>query len=184
MSFNYIYQIENHCFFAEDYDLIVHCVESLHKCMFKIHENIYIFPFLFFQSKKKFIQTMLYDITRRCELVMFSTVGYEGLQEKEARLLKLKKYFYTSESEKNNCSVVRLLLSLLQNLFNGDSIYSVLSKTNMLPYIVTDIKNLIDINSFKSEKERNKKNNNINFLIKEDGLTYNEFLRIVKSKGI
>ena len=174
-AFNYIYQIENHCSYSDDYDLIVHCTEELHKCIFEIHANIYPFSMLFNPIKKRLIQTILFDITRRCELVLFSTVGYSDENEKLARLKNLKRYFYTEEGSEENCSSIRLSLSIVKLLLQGKKIRVAFSEKNNLPYEIKDFKNIIEINSFKIRK-----NSANNYLIQRNGLTKEQYEKLLK----
>ena len=174
-AFNYIYQIENHCSYRDDYDLIMHCTEELHKCIFEIHTNIYPFSMLFNPTRKKLIQTILFDIIRRCEIVLFSTVGYDDENEKLARLKILKKYFYTEDGSEENCSSIRLSLSIVRLLLQGKNIRKAFSEKNNLPYDIKDFENIIEINSFRV------KNHSVNkYLIQRNGLTKKQYDKLIK----
>lgn len=182
LALNYIYQIENKRGFPEDYDSIIHLIESLHSHVFEIHKSIYPLTMLLEQKKKKLLQTLLYDISKRCELCLFSTVGYRGQQEKEARLNNLQKIFYTKDSQDNNCSIVRLSLSLIKQ-FQTKDLFISFANSNMLPYKFADYENLIYSDSFKSDQQNNKLSE-IDNIIQRDGLTkkeYNEKIQEVKT---
>ena len=173
-ALNCVYQIENMRNFPEDYESIRHSLECLHAHIFEIHKNIYPFTMFFSPTKKKLVQTILFDITRRCECSLFSTVGYDGIQEKKARLFNIQQYFYTPESEQNNCSVVELSLSLVKQLFKT-SIFSAFAEQNMLPYKFTEFDNFIEVNSFKSD------DNILTRLIRDKGLTHKEYEKLIKN---
>ncbi|MBQ7158991.1 MAG: hypothetical protein IJS09_06180 [Treponema sp.] len=177
MAFYYVYQIENHRSFIDDYELIMQNIERLHKCIFEIHFSIYPFSMAFRKTKKKFIQTLLFDITRRCEGVVFSTTGYSGEQEREERLYKLEKYFYNEESLTYNCSLVRLQLSIIKLLLNGMSIYKAFQERNIYAYNARNISSIIDINSFKPDEKIIEKT-----LIRNNGITHKQFMRLFSNK--
>lgn len=177
-ALNCVYQIENMRNFTDNYDLIIHDLECIHRHVFEVHKSIYPLTMFFYHKKKRLIQTLLYDITRRCELCLFSTVGYDGPKEKQARLEQIQKYFYSAESKNYNCSIVRFSLSLIKLLSNM-SISKAFTNKNMLPYSFADFDTLIEINSFKytSKKEQTKITNNF---IQDKGLTRYEYNKIVQ----
>lgn len=174
MAFHHIYQIENHRSFFDDYSLIMQNVEKLHKCMFEIHFAIYPFTMLFRRTSKKIIQTLLFDIMRRCETVLYSTIGYTGEKEREERLYKLQRCFYNEESLDNNCSLIRLQLSFISMLMQGKNFYRAFFEKNCIAYNPKEVSTMIDINSF------NRKEPLLDCSIQENGLTFKEFEYLLK----
>ena len=174
IALKYAIQIENFKNFPTDYELVMHSLECLHKHIFEIHKNIY--PFTMFSDKKKkqFIETLLYNISLRCEYSMFTAVGYRDEKEKEARLEKMKKHFYIVESDKQNCSILSLSLSLIKQLFDGNNIESAFTEEKISPYSFV---NIIDVNAFKFKNGQKKVNN----FIQDKGLTKDEYNKIVQS---
>mgnify|MGYP007101883153 CR=1 FL=1 len=148
LALNYIFQIENRKDFPEDYDFVIHCVEQLHSQIFEIHKTIYPLTMFFSPKKKRLVETLLFDISRRCELCLFLTIGYDEQKEKEARLTNLQTYFYSEESKENNCSIIRLAISLIKQLLR-ESIYKAFTKVQFLPYEFKNYEELVEVNSFK-----------------------------------
>lgn len=171
IALKYAAQIENFKNFPTDYELVMHSLECLHKHIFEIHKNIYPFTMLFNKRKKQFIQTLLYNISIRCEYSMFTAVGYRDEKEKEARLEKMKEHFCIVETDKHNCSIVSLSLSLIKQLFGGKNIDSVFTEEKIAPY---NFLNIIDVNAFKFKNEK------INNFIQDKGLTRYEYNKIVQ----
>lgn len=171
LAFNYVYQIENHYKFLSDYEIVIHCAEKLHHCLFDIHQNIYTLLMPLRSTDKKFIRTMLYDSCRRCELAIFTTVGYDGDAEKEARLRKIEKYFYDSRVNDNNISVVRIHIELIKTLIEKENIIQAIIESQKY-YSINNYDALIEINSFKT--------NSYNNIIQKDGLYQHEYIQHIK----
>ena len=168
MANNYIWQIENHLTFPDDYNIVVHCAEKLHRCLFEIHENLY--PLSMWRCKrgKRLVHTLLYDAIRRCEYIFFVTVGYNGNEEKEARIRKIEKRLYASAVSPEN-SIVKLELDIIKELIERQRIQDALKTVSTV-----DFDELIDINSFK--------NTGYNTVVQKSGLTRQEYVKIIENK--
>ena len=172
LALNYVHQIENHCRFPSDYEIVIHCAEKLHHCLFDIHQNIYPLSMPFRYTDKKFIRNMLYDSFRRCELAMFTTVGYDGYAEKEARLRKIENYFYDSRVNDNNISVVRIHIELIKALIEKENITQAIIECKKYCSI-NNYDALIEINSFTTKSYNN--------IIQKDGLYQHEYIQLMKN---
>ncbi|MGL5382792.1 MAG: hypothetical protein ACRDCC_04845 [Culicoidibacterales bacterium] len=158
---NYIIQIENHVDYPCDYQLVMHNVEQLHDRLLKIYNCIYPFSMWWKPKNKKLGYTIIYSAMRRCELSLFTTIGYDDEYEKEARLVKLKKYCY-DKSIPNTKSVLTFELDLLVLLLDCRSISSALAGLE-----INNFEKLIDVNSFKQKGKCNK----IYYFIRQKGIT-------------
>jgi len=175
MAFNYIYQIENHHSYITDYEIVIHCAEELHKCLFSIHQNIYPFSLPFKSTAKKLIRTLLYDSSKRCEYVMFVTIGYKGNNEKEVRLQKVEERFYNANVNDENISIVRIQLQLIKTLIEKKTIYQGIKECK-INCDINNYEDLIDINSFKTES--------YNKPIQIKGLSRKKYKNIIKKEAI
>ncbi|MBQ8445679.1 MAG: hypothetical protein IJX22_04775, partial [Opitutales bacterium] len=114
------WQIENLCGFPCDYGLVIGQVQELTKHVYGMYRSLY--PLSLLPNRcweKRLICTLLYDIRRVCNLSRFTTRGYDGEAEWEARLERLHKYFYKCEWFKEwNTSTVGIQLDLLEYLIN------------------------------------------------------------------
>lgn len=166
-----VWQIENHLGFPDDFDFLMHCMEEVYKATFDISKNIYPSTFLLHPIKKRIAFTLLYDLLRRCELSLFTTEGYEGKTEKQARMNNIRKILYCKENELE-CSILSDQVEILKHLFSGKSIkYSFKNCINSKVYSrCPDI--LIEINSFKTESH--------NWPIQENGISKENFDKIFK----
>lgn len=163
---NYNYQIRNYQTFVNDYDKIIHCVERMHECIFAIHDNILLLSKFYAPKNKKLIQTLLYDIQRRCERAMFQTVGYSGDAEIEARLKCIQRLF--NEGDK---SAVEIELNVVGTLLETRSIKETATKLKKRHIELKQIKTIVDCRSLK--------NSDNNEMIQNKGLTDVEFKRII-----
>ena len=159
----YIYRIENHYRYTIDYEIVLDSVEKLQNCLLNINNNINILLMPLRWTDKKFIRTMLYDSYRRCDLAMFTTIGYDGDTEKEARLRKIEKYFYDFRVNDDNISIVRIHIELIKTLIEKRNIHQAIIKCNDA---------LIEINSFKTKSYNN--------IIQKDGLYQHEYIQLIK----
>lgn len=117
------YQIQNQHRFPEDYGLVINQIDVIHRCAFNMYRDLYPLALSFRRKEKKMIMTLLSDIIAVCEISKYTTVGYSGESEKEARLEKIHKYFYKYyELDEVNCSTVIVQLDILDNIINGKSI--------------------------------------------------------------
>lgn len=150
------YQIQNQHLFPEDYTLVIGQIDVLYKCAFEMYESLYPLSLFYKPNVKKLIITLLYDIMRICEVSKFTTVGYSGLDEKEARLKQIHKYFYKYVAlEESNCSTVIVQLNIIEDLIKGKPFiksikngFGILADKTPLEDLVVD--GFIHINSFKS----------------------------------
>jgi hypothetical protein len=168
MAENYVWQIENHLLFPSDYDIVVHCAEMLYKCLFEIHVNLY--PLSMWRNKrgKKLIRTLLYDASRRCEYVCFVTVGYNGNEEKEARIKNIRKRLYDS-SVSDSGSIVKLELELIKRLINSKTQDALRGMKDV------NISGLVEINSFKNT-------GGVNAIMQKQGITRQEYEKVIAIK--
>mgnify|MGYP001775766970 CR=1 FL=1 len=166
MAENYVWQIENHLPFPDDYDMVVRCAEMLHRCLFEIHENIYPFSMWRNRTGKKLVRTLIYDASRRCEYVFFATVGYSGREEREARIRRIEKRLYDS-SVSDSDSIVRLELELIKRLIEEER-----AKDALLAVKDINLRSLIEANSFK--------NTGRNAAIQRQGMTKKGYEKTIK----
>ena len=151
------YQIQNQHSFPEDYGLVINQIDVIHRCAFDMYRDLYPLAFLFRRKAKKIVITLLYDIISVCEISKYTTVGYSGECEKEARLEKIHEYFYKYyELEKMNCSTVIVQLDILENIINGINIkksireaFGGLADELAVSDLVMD--GFINVNSFKQK---------------------------------
>ena len=165
---NYNYQIRNYQTFVNDYDKIIPCVERMHECIFAIHDNILLLSKLYAPKNKKLIQTLLYDIQRRCERAMFQTVGYHGDAEIEARLNCIQKLFNPHKE-----SSVEIELEVIAMLLKTKNIKETATKLKTKYVDLKQIKEMVDCRSLKKSCS--------NEIIQNEGLTEAEFNEIFKA---
>ena len=119
------YQIQNQHLFPEDYALVISQIDILHQCAYSIYRSMRPLSMIWNRNARKMINTLLYDIIMVCERSKFMTVGFSGLDEKEARLREIHKAFYKyAPLDDNNCSAVIVQLDIIENLFNGKRVKS------------------------------------------------------------
>lgn len=167
----YIYRIENHYRYTIDYEIVLDSVEKLQNCLLNINNNINILLMPLRWTDKKFIRTMLYNSYRRCDLAMFTTIGYDGDTEKEARLRKIEKYFYDFRVNDDNISIVRIHIELIKTLIEKRNIHQAIIKCKKYCSI-NNYDALIEINSFKTKSYNN--------IIQKDGLYQHEYIQLIK----
>lgn len=153
------YQIQNQHCFPEDYGLVINQIDVVHRCAFNMYRDLYPLALLFRRKEKKMVITLLSDIIDVCEISKYTTVGYSGESEKEARLEKVHKYFYKYyELDEVNCSTVIVQLDILDNIINGKSIKQ--SMKDAFVRVVDEIAigdlaidGFININSFRQKND-------------------------------
>ena len=165
---NYNYQIQNYQTYVNDYDKVIHCVERIHECVFAIHDNILLLSKFYAPKNKKLLQTLLYDIQRRCERAMFQTVGYNGDAEIEARLKCIQKLFNA-----DNKSSVEIELKTITALLETKSIKETATKLKTKHVDLKQIKKIVHCRSLKKSCS--------NEIIQNEGLTEAEFNEIFKA---
>ena len=103
---------------------------------------------------------------------MFTTVGYDGDAEKEARLRKIENYFYDSRVNDNNISVVRIHIELIKALIEKENITQAIIECKKYCSI-NNYDALIEINSFTTKSYNN--------IIQKDGLYQHEYIQLMKN---
>lgn len=118
-----VYQIQNQHSFPEDYALVIAQIDVLHQSAYNIYRSLRPLSMMWNVKSRKMIITLIYDIIHVCERSKYMTVGYSGLDEKDARLKKIHEAFYKyAPLEENNASTVIVQLNIIEKLFNGKSI--------------------------------------------------------------
>ena len=118
-----VYQIQNQHTFPEDYFLVISQIDVLLQSAYNIYRSLRPLSMLTQRKSRKLIITLLYDIIVVCEKAKFTTIGFSGLDEKEARLKEIHQAFYKyAPLDKANCSTVNLQLKIIENLFVGKNI--------------------------------------------------------------
>lgn len=157
-SYNAIYQIENLCTYPDDYNLVIEQIDVLHQCAYDMYKCLSILALWGKCKSKKLIITLLNDIISVCELSKFTTVGFSGDDEREARLDRIKKYFYRYKYlEDSNCSTIRAELSIIKNLISKMTIEESIkdafgNKAKSIPYEDLIVDGFICRNSLKQNK--------------------------------
>lgn len=154
------YQIQNQHYFPEDYALVIAQIDVLHQCAYNIYRSLRPFSMIWNPKGKKMVITLIYDIITVCERAKFMTVGYSGLDEKEARLKEIHKAFYKYYPlDEQNLSTVSVQLDIIENLFNGKTIkdsitdsFGNLSETQPLEDLVLD--GFISIRNLKQKQDK------------------------------
>ena len=120
-----VYQIQNQHSFPEDYALVIAQIDVLHQCAYNIYRSLRPLSMIWNVKSRKMIITLIYDIIHVCERSKYMTIGYSGLDEKEARLREIHEAFYKyAPLDETNTSTVIVQLDIVENLFNGKSIDS------------------------------------------------------------
>lgn len=118
-----MYQIQNQHLFPEDYALVISQIDILHQSVYNIYRSLRPLSMIQNYQAKKMIITLLYDIIVACERAKFMTIGFSGLDEKEARLKEIHKTLYKYQPlDERNSSTVIVQLEIIENLFNGKNI--------------------------------------------------------------
>jgi len=149
------YQIENQHLYPEDYTLVINQIDVLHQSAFAMYRSLRPLSMIWKRRPRRFIITLLYDIIVVCERAKFVTVGYSGLDEKEARLKEIHQAFYKyGPLAEQNSSTVLVQLDIIENLLNGKNIkksikdsFGNMADTQPIEDLVCD--GFININSFK-----------------------------------
>ncbi len=158
-SYNAIYQIENLCTYPDDYNLVIAQIDVLHQSAYDMFKSLSLLALWRKRESKKLIITLLNDIISVCELSKFTTLGFSGDDEREARLDRIKKYFYRYKYlENSNCSTVRTELSIIKNLIDKKTIVESIkdafgNKTEGIPYEDLIVDGFIYRNSLKQSND-------------------------------
>ena len=158
MAYTAVYQIENLHEYSEDYSLVISQIDCLYQNAFRMYRSLTPLSLWGKTYSKKLIITLLNDIIRVCEISKFTTVGFSGDDEWEARLGKIEKYFYKYKYlEDTNCSTVRVQLDIISNLIKKKSIDESIKeafgiKHDDIPYEDLAIDGFINVNTFKCEE--------------------------------
>lgn len=154
-----VYQIQNQHLFPEDYSLVINQIDVLYRCVFDIYRALHPLSLVGNRDAKKLMVTLLYDVISVCERAKFLTVGYSGLDEKEARLTEIHKCFYKYDPlEAQNCSTVIVQLDIIENIINGktieESIRDALGNlADQVPVEDLAIDGFINVNSFRQQRD-------------------------------
>lgn len=119
-----VYQIANTHRYTSDYYLIMQQIDILHRSCISMAEAMQPLSLWYRPLNRKIIYTLLYDIIQNCERIKYTTVGYSGDQEIDARLKKLHNIFYKFDfdsQEYNNQNVISVQLETIEKLLNGKS---------------------------------------------------------------
>jgi hypothetical protein len=122
-----VYQIANTHKYTSDYYLIMQQIDILHRSCISMAENLLPLALWYKPQNRKLIYLLLYDIIQNCERIKYTTVGYRGDTEIQARLQKLHYIFYKFDfdsAEYNNQDVVSVQLDTIEKLLNGKSFSS------------------------------------------------------------
>lgn len=137
-------------------------IDRLRTDTFKMYKSLYPMSMIFNRLEKKLIYTLLYDITKVCEISAYITVGYRENEEIEARLDEIHRYFYRiDEINDHNCSTVSVQLDIIRYLLKNEKIWDIAEKLQKL--YETDLignmdcNNLICIDSFREKDDKHMK---------------------------
>lgn len=158
MAYTAIYQIENLHKYPNDYTLVISQIDCLYENAFKMYRYLSPLSLWAKPKSKKLIITLLNDIISACEVSKFTTVGFTGEDEWEARLKRIERIFYKYKYlDDYNCSTVRVQLDIIGNLIKkksiSDSIKDAFGRiANNIPLEDLVIDGFINVNSLKQEK--------------------------------
>lgn len=157
MAYSCVYQIENLRTYSNDYPLIIEQVDKLRECAFRMYRLLSPFSLIGRRKERKLIITLLSDIISVCEICKFTTIGYSGESEWEARLEKIQDYFFKYPYlRESNVSTVRVQLNIIQKLIDRTQINSAIKEGfgNLADEIPTDdlvVDCFIHCNSLKQQ---------------------------------
>ena len=155
-----VLQIENIHTYPEDYGIVVSQTDNILQHSFAMYKCIKPLSLWWNPKSKQLIITLLYEIISLCEKVKYTTVGYSGIDEREARLHRIEDYFYKYPYlRESNCSTIRVQLGLIDSLLKTRTIYGGLMDafgrlSHQIPLEDITIDGFIDINSFSQKSDR------------------------------
>ena len=158
-SYNAIYQIENLHTYPDDYNLVIEQIDVLHQCAYDMYKSISPLALWAQPNSKKMIITLLNDIISVCEVAKFTTVGFSGDDEREARLDRIKQYIYRYKYlDDSNCSTIRVELSIIGNLLDRKNIEESIkdafgNNAHSIPYEDIVVDGFICRNSLKQNND-------------------------------
>ncbi len=157
MAYTSIYQVENLLGYPNDYPLVIAQIDCLYRNAFDMYRSLTPLSLWSRPISKILIITILNDIIRSCEVSKFTTIGFSGEDEWEARLKRVEKVFYRYKYlDDSNVSTVRVQLDIIKNLLNKKGVCKSVkeafgNKCDNLPYEDFAIDGFININSFKQK---------------------------------
>lgn len=137
------------------YDLAIAQVDIVLSDINSINQSIFLLTY--FPTKKKMFYTFMNNFVLFLEIAKNVEIGYSGNSEKQSRCDRIKHYMDSVSNE--NQSWILLNLKVMKNLNNERSLYKALRKE--FPHmddneLVQIYENMIEINSFRVERETDK----------------------------